>query len=131
VGLPFEPECLECMKQRFTKALESVYDQESIAAGKGPRPGQYRVHVFDFQDGYRLIVSREYSKDGGTSLHFSMSTMNEVPPFREFLFILLERVKGLYGGPMAGQLQLAMKNGVLHVVRPEGQLVPQSDPRLN
>lgn len=78
--LPHEPEPLERLQARFAKALEPVYDVCLIAQGWQTRPGAYRRHLFDFEDGLRLLVSRErlplMGPDGRTAavhLHVSAS----------------------------------------------------------
>jgi hypothetical protein len=57
--LPYEPEPLERIQARFPKALEPIYDMRLVAKGWQPCPGALRPHVFDFDDGLRLIVIRE------------------------------------------------------------------------
>jgi len=54
--IPFEPDpTLDEAKARFDLAvLAGPY-----VAGESPRPGEQRQHVFDFEEGLRLIVSRD------------------------------------------------------------------------
>jgi hypothetical protein len=78
--LPHEPESVESMLARFPKALEPVYATEAIREGRMPRPGQVRAHVFDFEDGVRMIASMDL--DEGINgpdpfLHLSFSRRDE------------------------------------------------------
>ena len=57
--LPFDAESTEALEARFAAAFEGVYDADEIRRGDVKRPGQQRRHVFDFEDGMRMIVSRE------------------------------------------------------------------------
>lgn len=63
MDLPFEPQPLETLKQRVPQAFERVWnpvankDKES-----GDRPIERREHVFDFEDGVRMVVSVDFSE---------------------------------------------------------------------
>jgi hypothetical protein len=75
--LPAEPESLEIIKARFPKALEPVWRISKIVKPGAKRPGLYREHVFDFEDGIRMIASRD--TDGKeTWLHLSFSVSAEI-----------------------------------------------------
>lgn len=71
--IPFVPESLEAMKARFPEAIEHPYDVDEIALRVELRPGMDRKHVFDFEDGIRLIISRDYERGRKPLLHFSGS----------------------------------------------------------
>lgn len=69
--LPFLPETIESHRTRYQSALKAVFDcRYGIPR---PRPGELRGHVFDCQDGMRLIVSRDRESDTDTYLHLSAS----------------------------------------------------------
>ena len=70
--LPFKPETIEALKVRYPAALERVFDVRELTGPVDDRPGLKREHVFDFEDGLRLIVSREMH-DRGLCLHLSAS----------------------------------------------------------
>ena len=75
--LPFEPEHHVKAVARFDAAL----DTEPYVAGQEPRPGVQRRHVFDFEDGLRLLISREQypvppGKPPVAGIHLSVS-LNE------------------------------------------------------
>lgn len=76
--LPFEPEPLSSLQARYSAALERVWPIPILAAAHArgedtDRPGLHRCYVFDFEDGLRLIVSREMMTNETTVVHFSAS----------------------------------------------------------
>lgn len=71
--LPHKPQTLTELRARFPKALTRTYDAISIAMYKSTdRPGNNRENVFDFEDGLRLIVSRDILEDH-PQIHVSAS----------------------------------------------------------
>jgi len=56
------------MKARLPAALTTVYD----ANDSGPRPGEQRKQVFDFEDGVRCVVSIDHNSEANV-LHLSFS----------------------------------------------------------
>ena len=79
--LPYRPESLEAMQQRFPQALAEVTDVEYCRFG-GETPGQKRKHIFDFEDGLRLIVSKDRLEDGRIVVHFSASAYRDSALYR-------------------------------------------------
>ena len=71
--LPFQPEPVESLRARYPAAVAEVIDIESVGLGTQVQPGRQRRHVFDFDRGVRLIVSREFFPDGRHALHLSAS----------------------------------------------------------
>lgn len=67
------PEPLAALQARYPRALEFVYDQAAVVLGGAIRPGECAENVFDFEDGLRLIVSRQRGPGGKVWLHFSAS----------------------------------------------------------
>lgn len=68
--LPFEPELREKLEARFSLAFTPKFDVARCVDRTGPFPGTQRRHVFDFENGVRMIVSVD--TDGETDmLHFS------------------------------------------------------------
>jgi hypothetical protein len=55
--LSFAPESDEQLRARFAEALVGDYNGLTGMDAAGLRPGRQKRHVFDFQDGLRLIVS--------------------------------------------------------------------------
>lgn len=74
--VPVNPEPLDALKARFPKALEFVFDAVGIRDKGLIRPGECVANVFDFEDGIRLIVSRELMPDRTRVLHFSASVFD-------------------------------------------------------
>lgn len=55
--VPFAPEPIEALRDRFPLALARVYRVQAVLAQDGGQPSQLREHVFDFPHGVRMIVS--------------------------------------------------------------------------
>lgn len=66
------------MQQRYPRALQNLFDCRGERAKRlRPRPGALYSCVFDFEDGLRLIISREqYDNEAGPWLHVSASAAN-------------------------------------------------------
>lgn len=71
----YNPEPLERLKLRYSKALEELYIQLDVSRGIRVRPGSQPSNVFDFADGIRLIISKEQQPDGRLVIHISGSAM--------------------------------------------------------
>ena len=78
--LPFKPESDSDLKKRIPAALTPLIDPEHCLA-TGQYPSSNRRHVLDFEDGMRLIVSRDSVKIGGANqaVHVSGSIEPESP----------------------------------------------------
>ena len=74
--LPFEPQEMKDMVTRYHEAVATTNDIELIQAGKAPVPSKDRKHVFDFQDGMRIIVSVDNLRSD-VVLHVSCSVREE------------------------------------------------------
>lgn len=78
--LPFAPESLESLKARYPAAVERAIDLAGALGDPGDFPGLNRRHVFDFDDGLRLIVSLDdHGPRGGVELHASASAAPKSP----------------------------------------------------
>lgn len=76
--VPFEPEPIEESRDRFPVALETTYEAWRSDAPEWNRPGQKRENIFDFEDGLRLMVSRDILHVGGEPVvHVSASLYQE------------------------------------------------------
>jgi hypothetical protein len=94
--LPFKPEPVNKLKQRYTKALEKIWIAEE---GITDVPSSHRTHVFDFESGLRLIISRDIlHPDYGVKTHVSASQFNkEFENLGEILEKVDEAVESLVG----------------------------------
>ena len=69
--LPRQTESLKALRKRLPAALEDVY-----TPGQSPRPGEQRKHVFDLENGVRLIISRDRLDSGKAGIHISASAFD-------------------------------------------------------
>jgi hypothetical protein len=74
--IPFKPESIDSLKDRFCDALIDSYDVEEVRKGNIDAPSGQGQHIFDFEDGLRMIVSRDVS-DGQDFIHISGSFGDE------------------------------------------------------
>jgi len=65
---PFKPEPIESLRARYPESVKKSYNTKAIEMGLSKRPGDQPQHIFDCEDGLRLIISRD---DG--QIHFSAS----------------------------------------------------------
>jgi hypothetical protein len=86
--VPTNPEPLPALRARYARALEHVYDVAGIRDRGLIRPGEVPANVFDFDDGLRLIISREKLLDGEVTLHVSASFPSECRIADEFRLLL-------------------------------------------
>jgi hypothetical protein len=69
--LPFQSEPLSQLRARYQAALTNIQDcRERIPE---PIPSELREHVFDCEDGLRLIISRDRETKAELYLHLSAS----------------------------------------------------------
>lgn len=70
--LPFAPEPEAALRARYPAALAELYDAEGVRLGSVTPPTRRRPNVFDFEDGLRLIVSRDdHGGEAGVVVHLS------------------------------------------------------------
>lgn len=75
--LPFIAEPLESLKARFPKALEKVW---RVTLPMHDRAGLHREHLFDFESGLRLLISRDNTMDTDSPhIHVSASWETDEP----------------------------------------------------
>ena len=73
--MEFQPEPFEYMLRRFHLAIDHVNDIEEInLLGLHALPLFDRRHVFDFDDGIRMVVSRDCGYMQGTMVHMIAMT---------------------------------------------------------
>jgi hypothetical protein len=119
--LPFEPESGVLLAKRYPAAVERVYDLHEMWDKR--RPGLNRQHVFDFEDGLRLIVSRERHDSDEVMLHWSASIDEghlQRPPFQDvqdFTNFVMEHMSTLWDEPGGKQGNVHVKSsaeGIIH-----------------
>lgn len=71
--VPVNPEPVSAMRGRYPAAVAEVTDMAAVMRGEQRRPGEKPVHVFDWVDGMRLIISRDLTPDGRIGIHLSAS----------------------------------------------------------
>lgn len=69
--LPFKPESVEQLKARYQAALIHRFDAERVAENREIKPYQCPANLFDFEEGIRIVVSRELGalQPDQTTLH--------------------------------------------------------------
>jgi hypothetical protein len=131
--LPFEPEPTIVLKARYPEAIKDIYDPRKIAAKPELAPSKKRKHVFDFEDGLRLIVSVD--KNGMNQLTHYSASMYPTNPFTDgakFLGFILEHIKELRTTPMTGQIvATSTKQGIIHLLYDETQTILTANPKWN
>lgn len=118
MGLPFIPEPVEKMVERFQKAFEHEFDVDKIANGAPDRPGTHRENVFDYEDGIRLIISKDRSGER-VFIHLSASSLKEMGG-KEMLESMVKRFLVLNAAPFEGQGAASSTDGVIHILIPVG-----------
>lgn len=77
--MPFQPEPMEKIRERWPAALTVVHELNAVKAGQQTNPAFKRENVFDFADGTRLIASVEFA-DGAAQLHLSFGIHSSCHP---------------------------------------------------
>jgi hypothetical protein len=75
--LPFEPETIERLRARYPKAIKSIWHADEVTTNH--HPGGHREHVFDFESGLRLLISRDILADEEPLIHISASWHHSFP----------------------------------------------------
>jgi hypothetical protein len=120
--VPFEPQTLDELKARFHEAVSGVVDTDEIRRGLRPPPSREPKHVFDFDDGLRLIVSVDRVMDE-EFLHVSASSNDDYKKTikDEGLSGLVEdvllRLSAMMGRQPSEKINAFMSDGdVLHMI---------------
>ena len=77
--LIFKAEKVEEMRARYSKALEKLWIPTEHMKD---RPGLHRENVFDFEDGLRLLISRDLFPLIGERIHVSASWESNAPDLK-------------------------------------------------
>ena len=100
--LPNQPEPVEKLRARWPEALRFTVDAGKIKENpdKAYIPSQHRRHVFDFDGGLRIIVSRDICNDD-EMLHVSASATKEWadqwPTLRDVLMRITDAIQSIGG----------------------------------
>lgn len=79
--IPFSSESTESLRNRFVDAISNPIEFDDLVSGKVPRAGQRPECVFDFEDGRRLIVSRDVARSRLLDIvHVSHSLYSDLVP---------------------------------------------------
>jgi hypothetical protein len=125
MGLTFQPESDESAVARMPAALRRLFVLADIERDPSQRPGLMHEHVFDFQDGMRMIVSREDWEAHGIKIHCSFSWFGPVPPsLAAAKALIMERLRAVVGftGLQTSVMIFVTKKGVLHYAFAEDQV---------
>jgi len=72
--IPFTPMSIERHRTRYEQALVTTFHSEDLERG-GVQPGTCPENIFDFVDGLRLIISKEFIEgEDKPRIHVSGST---------------------------------------------------------
>lgn len=71
--VPWSPSSIEAMTARYPDALIELVDGVEVMTGRREAPSGDPKHVFDFENGLRLIVSRDRIPGGAIGVHLSAS----------------------------------------------------------
>lgn len=145
--LPFEPESIEELKARYTDAIQEVFNPIEVAEDPDLSPGKRRKHVFDFEDGLRLIVSVDQLDSSAFPrvTHYSASLVEYLCDINQFekpidyVEFVVERINKIRPRAMFGKVVTKIDKGVLHVYYDENQMpimldesvVVPKNPRMN
>jgi hypothetical protein len=95
---PWQPESRESIKARFNEALTPDIDFQQVCRGEQQPPGVDRKHVFDFEEGVRMIVSIDRDGNGARLLHLSFG----IPPHSLVSPTDLEKLGFQYAAELVG-----------------------------
>lgn len=77
--VPWSPEPLASLQARYPAAVTDLIDQQDVADERRPSPSGEAKHVFDTEDGLRLIINCERLLDGRVGIHISASLHHNPP----------------------------------------------------
>ena len=116
--LPFEPESIKALKARGDEALEHLfYTSEADTR----QPDLLRTHVFDFEDGLRIVASWEHNKRDkfeDPMIHFyaSFEGLSAAKP-RHYMTTIKRHIMSVFRYPVVKPTNVSEK-GVLHFAVP-------------
>jgi hypothetical protein len=127
-SVPYSPESVVVLRDRYRQALDPIIDVESVLLGNDVRPDQLRRCVFDYFDGMRLVISVEVMAGRGEYLHLAawlhdpseLHAADASGDFTASLFALtvLERFAAISGDRGLMAHWPTSTPGVIHFARP-------------
>lgn len=119
--LEIMPEPFEKMKARFPLALKNPIDVSSVLMGNARAASGRREHVFDFDDGMRMVVSIDKCGDveilhasaSGTKDYVKTVSSEGLDGFIEDVVL---RLFGLIGKQQPEAQVMMTNEGVLHLL---------------
>lgn len=124
--MEFTPRPFEELKAKYPKAIERVYDVEMVEIGIINRPGESEEHYFDWEDGVRMIISKEDAVCG-EHIHISASLqkgqlydnflsmgMGHAQVIKELQSICEEKFRSLSDCTLDMHFIVVTDHGVLH-----------------
>jgi len=135
MGLPFEPEPLESLRARYSEAVKGITNPKVVERNPSRAPSKKRKHVFDFEDGLRLVVSVDQYQ-GVRVTHYSASMYPDNPhDVMDFIRLVLDHINEVRPEPMMGQVVSKIAGrGIVHIFYDETKdipLEPIGNPRWN
>lgn len=124
VPIKHRPEKVAALAARYAKALEHVFDVEAIEFSGAKRPGEMAECVFDFEDGLRLIVSRDRFPNGDIKTHVSASARVSSELYQHIKFGSVNQVEFCAMVTMAHAEISGTKGGLELLGFSEGKMVP-------
>lgn len=102
--VPFKPQPLAELRQRFIAALKEKHNVSAIIRKEAKAPSGNPENVFDFEIGIRIIVSRDYWQEKEV-IHFSGSITDDYkgPTDIRILSIIVSLFIEISGG-LAGDI---------------------------
>jgi hypothetical protein len=119
---------LESLRERYPQAVDQVVDLESVELGVAVNPAMLRRHIFDFEEGIRMAVTREDQGVRGVFLHCSVSFREEFPDDEidkgggHLVRVAKERFRAISGDRRDFTLELVTEAGILHWFIQENRL---------
>jgi len=120
--LPFRPQEMGILKGRFGDAFKKVWVYDE---GMEDRPGMHREHVFDFESGVRLLISKTQFPDKNIIAHVSASWYKAEPKSIDEAFQQIKEHFRLLGGKNALTFLGISAQGIPHWKIEDGIYPPQ------
>jgi len=118
--LSFESETVKELKARYSEAMTKIYNPDIIIADNNESPGNNRKNVFDFEDGVRIVASRD-KFDNIYLTHYSMSfnpdifNTSTLENSQQVMKCALSHINSIRPEATIGNVMTRGGNGVVHL----------------